>query len=118
MSSAATLYTTAERPGSDWFRDEEGVWSTSKHRDETKTYSIDWTDALASGETVSSVAYEASGVTTSGASLATPVSSVKVNGVGSMKVTATTSASRILVKTLRFYAEPLHRRVNDYNYSA
>jgi hypothetical protein len=86
-----------------YFTDRDGVLATVQRSDEIRTLSIDWTDLLADSETVSSVAYTSSGVTTSAPSLATPVSTVTVTGTGELAITATLSTGRKLQRVLRYY---------------
>lgn len=98
-----TLHLPIER--SEFYLDHDRLPSVVKHRDEIKDYKIDWGEQLSSGETISSVDYEANGVDVDNSSLATPVSTVTISqSDGSLKVTATTSAGRKLVETLRFYS--------------
>lgn len=86
-----------------WFRNRDGKLSTSKRFDEIVGLSLDFTDQLASGETVSSVATVPHGVTLSGASLATPVWTANVTGVGYFEWTATLSTGRKLQDLVVFY---------------
>jgi hypothetical protein len=107
-----TFYEPVER--NRWSVDGNGnVW-TSKTADEVLSVPIDWTDRLASGETISSSSWEASGVTTSGASLATPVATVKVTGTDGYVInTVVTSAGQTLQRRRDFVA-PMGRRSDDY----
>lgn len=100
--SSYTHYGPLERTR--YFTDDEGYLSTTKTEDEILAFAYDWTDELATSETVSSVAYVASGVTTSGAALASPVSTITVTGVGELEITPTLSTGRKLQRTVRFYA--------------
>lgn len=86
-----------------YFTDRDGELATSKRNDEIIQLSLDFTDQLATSETVSSVATVASGVTLSSASLATPVWTANVAGVGEVEVTATLSTGRKLQRVVRFY---------------
>ena len=98
-----TTLSLTERPIRDpWHRTGDGAWATVVDPDAVHLLSIDWTDSLASGETIASVTYSTGGPTTSGAALASPTSTVTVTGSGDLTVTATTSASRILIRTLRY----------------
>lgn len=115
MASAITIYEPTERVR--YFRDRDGAWATTKTNDEIVQVSLDWTDGLATGETVSSVAYTASGPTTSGAALVSPVSTVTVTGTGDLEIAATLSTGRKLERTVRFY-EPAGApgsRESDYD---
>lgn len=108
----STFYEPLER--NRWAVDGDGVPFTTKTADEVLTVPIDWTDRLASGETISSSSWEASGVTTSGASLATPVATVKVTGTSGYVVnTVVTSAGQTFQRTRRFVA-PMGRTSDDY----
>ena len=89
------------------YRDKDGVPTWKKHVDSVETYQLDMTDALDSGETISSATWEGDGVTIDSSSLATPVASVTVSGTdGEATATLVTSASRTLIRRLRF-ASPL-----------
>lgn len=101
-SSSQTVY--APRSRVSHYRDIDGAMATVIEDGELVALSVDWTDALASGETVSSVAYEASGPTIASVSLATPVWSATVTGTGDLEVIATTSAGRKVARTLRYIA--------------
>lgn len=95
------------------FTDDGGVESYTAREDEIRGWSHDWTDELASGETVSSAAYVDSGVTRSSVTLATPITSCNVTGLGEFEVTVTLSTGRSLQKIVRFYADDGHRS-EDY----
>ena len=86
-----------------WFRDRDGNLSTSKRYDEILGLSLDFTDQLATSETVSSVATETSGVTLTSPSLATPVWTANATGVGTVEVTATLSTGRKLQLVVALY---------------
>lgn len=103
MSSSFTLFAPLVRTG--YFTDRDGVANVCQRYDEITTLNIDWTDQLASGETVSSISYSASGPTTSSASLASPISTVTVTGSGELEITATLSTGRKLQRVVR-YVEP------------
>jgi hypothetical protein len=100
MSSATVILPLVRTP---YFRDRDDVLATTKRSDEIVTLSLDWTDQLETAETVSSIAYSASGPTTSSPTLATPVSTVTVTGVGELTVTATLSTGRKLERVVRYY---------------
>ena len=99
--SSATVFMPLER--SRYFRDTDGALATTKRQDEIVQLVINWTDYLASGETVSSVAYVDSGVTRSSSSATTTTSTTSVTGVGETEVTATLSTGRVLQQVVRFY---------------
>lgn len=82
-----------QRGDSRYFRYADGI-ATTKAEDDDIVLRLDWTDYLAASETVSSAAYEDSGVTRSSTSVSTPVTITTVTGLGSTTVTITTSNSR------------------------
>jgi hypothetical protein len=96
-----------------WFRDADDVLSTVKRSDEVVQLVINWVDALATSETVSSVAYVDSGVTRSSTSADTTTSTTSVTGNGETEVTATLSTGRVLQKVVRFYS-PSGMASSDY----
>ena len=96
-----------------WFADSDGAMATTGREDEHVPCIIDWSGLLLSGETVSSVAYVDSGVTRSSTSLATPVTTDYITGIGETEITVTTSASRKLQKVVRIYGES-NQPVQDY----
>ncbi len=99
-------------------RDGEGLIVYTKHMHEVDSYLWDLTDWLESGETVSSVTTDVSGVTLNSASLATPVVTLVVTGTdGSIRMTATTSAGRVKEQIFFFVAKPSGEIRNDYQWS-
>lgn len=86
-----------------YFRDIDGIMATSKRIEEVVSLVLDWSDLLASGETISSVAYEDLGVTRSSTSNTTTTTTTKVTGTGSTIVKATLSTGRVLHREVRFY---------------
>src|SRR3990167_9583328 len=100
MASTQTVYQPLERTR--WFRDREGVLSTSKHRDDIVQVIIDMTDQLGS-DTVSSVAYTDSGLTTSAKSVASPLITFNITGIGETLLVVTLSNSRELNIKVRGY---------------
>lgn len=111
MSSFSAILPLTRRR---WFYDRDGVLSTSKRSDEILGVSVDWTNELASAETVSSVAVTTSGPTVAGAALVSPVWSARVTGVGEITLTATLSTGRKMQRLVRFYAEQHDDAVSDY----
>lgn len=98
-----------------WFRDYDGAIATTKRNDELVKVTLDWTDLLASGETVSSAAYTDSGVTRSSTSVSTPQTITSVTGLGEFKIVMTSSASRTPEVVIRFYDSAAGRTmVRDY----
>jgi hypothetical protein len=94
--SSTTFYEPLER--NPWFDYEDGIGMVKAEDDDIQ---VNWnlTDYLASGETVSSAAYEDSGVTTSSKSVSSPTITFTVTGLGYTTVTATLSTGRTVEKT-------------------
>ena len=86
-----------------WFVDQDGAFATPKRLDEIIAWSHDWTDALASGETISSAAYVDSGTTRTNVTAVSPITAADVAGVGEFEVTVTLSTGRKLQRVFRFY---------------
>jgi hypothetical protein len=107
-----------------WFRDIDGVWSIDKDKDSTEPFKVDFFAALediASGETISAVATDPSGVTVNSATIVagknatnTAVSLSISDTDGSVELTLTTSSGYTLVQDLRFMGVPGPDRENDY----
>ena len=86
------------------FFEKNGQWYAYKDDDSAESYVMDWTQPL-NGETISSVTFTASGVTLTSNSNTTTTTTMLITGSGGdVEIKATTSASRILVKTLNFLA--------------
>lgn len=97
----ATYYQPKQR--TEWFIDGDGVPTICQHRDAVKPHTVDWADALDASETISSSTWTANGVTTSSPGNTTTTTTVTVSGTdGSLTNTVVTSASRTLVRVLRF----------------
>ena len=77
-----------------WWTDTDGAYVTVVREDELIRVAWDLTDYLASGETVSSAAHEASGVTISSTSVSSPQVLWTMTGHGETEVTATLSTGR------------------------
>ena len=99
--SSSTVYEPLRRTRH--FTDRDGVLSFSKAEDDELRVVLDFTDYLASGETVSSAAYADSGVTTSSKSVSTPQVIFTATGTGYTTVTVTLSTNRTVEKVVRFY---------------
>lgn len=104
-----------------WFRDRNGIWTTTKHKDATETYSIDYTDRLNSGETISSITATGNGVTVTSSAVGTGIGGASTavdltidDSDGHVKLSVTTSDSRVLVNDLRFLGVPLADPESDY----
>lgn len=99
--SSTTVYEPLRR--SRWFIDRDGILSFAKMLNDDLRVVLDFTDYLASGETVSSASYGDSGVTTSSKSVSTPQVIFTATGCGYTTVTATLSTGRTVDKVVRFY---------------
>lgn len=97
-----------------WFWDKDAWATTLAHQDDDAKVDYSFIDFLASGETVSSATYEDSGITTSAKSIATPVVTFTITGIGETKLTIATSASRNETVRFRTYLAEGHG-VHDYN---
>lgn len=100
MSSSTVILPLSRRRH---FIDRNGELSYSKRYDEKLEVRLDFTDRLKSGESVSSMAYEDSGVTRSNTALASNVASFDATGLGYTIATATLSSGRILELAVNFY---------------
>ena len=110
--SSSTFYEPLQRQRA--FKDRDGATAYVKAEDDELRIVWDLTDYLAGGETVSSAAYDSSGVTTSSTSVATPQVIFTVTGLGETTITATLSTSRTVERTFRFYAGSTERISSDY----
>lgn len=114
MSSTVSDFMLADRPGAEWFRDHDGMMATTKGKDEVKTYTLDWSAKLTSGETISTVANTARGVTIDSSSNTSTVTTITISGTaGTVEQKITTSAGRVLVDERRFHQRPWERNT-DY----
>lgn len=96
-----------------FFRDFDGLETAEKRYDEIVSYPVDFTDWLDSGETISSVSWDFSGVTDEGSSNTTTTITMLVSGLGEVEAEITTSASRKLEVKYRFRSAETH--VEDYS---
>lgn len=101
--SSATVILPLERTR--YFRDKDDVLSTTKREDEIVDLPLDWSERLLSGETISSVAYDDSGVTRSNTSNTTTTTTDYVTGHGETEITVTLSTGRKLQELVRFYPQ-------------
>lgn len=96
----------------------DGIWTTSQHKDESQRHTVDWDGELASGETISSSSWEASGVTVTGAgngSTTTYATVTGTNGTATNTVVTTGGAvARTLVRKLRFISPDEDRPARHY----
>lgn len=111
MSSATTFFEPLRRR--EYTIDDDGAVAYVKAELDEKKITWNLTDWLESGETVSSAAYEDSGVTTSNKSVSSPSVIFTVTGLGETTVTVTSSNSRTFERTFRFRA-PTGRTPADY----
>mgnify|MGYP001590501062 CR=1 FL=1 len=109
--SSSTVILPLERTRYFPFRD--GIATTKAVDDEIQLV-LDWTDELASGETVSSAAYVDSGVTTSSKSVATPLTTCTVNKTGYTTVTVTLSTGRTRERRVYFISPHGGLGATDY----
>lgn len=114
-----TLYLPRER--NEWFLDKDGVPTTSKHKDEIKTYDVDFAEQLTSGETLATVTTDPQGVTVSASSIVAGIDAANTaarltvtDTDGHVEITVTTSTSRTLVQLIRFIGNPLPSPERDY----
>jgi hypothetical protein len=96
-----TLYLKPERQ-EPWFDALDGRHTTTKAYDERKDYSIDFSDRLSTGETITAVAWELGGPTSHAQSNTTTTVTISMSGTGTGKLTVTTSAARKLVEYFRW----------------
>ncbi len=113
MSSSTIITGEPVRGGNRYFEYLDGL-ATTKAKDDELQVRWDLTDYLASAETVSSAAYEDSGVTTSSKSVSTPVVIFTVTGLGYATVTATLSTGRTVEQRFYFLAKDGAPLVRDY----
>lgn len=103
--TAEHLVVRPERSGAAWFKDVDGVLTTVKDQDETNLYSVDYTNALNSGENIDTSTWTGEGVTAASPALTGAVASVSITGTdGSVKNTLVTDSTpaRTLVYRYRF----------------
>lgn len=97
-------------------RDRDRVWQVVKDYDEQISFSLDWADRLASGETIASVVRETSGPTiVSSSSTATTTTDTVKDGGGEVTIRATTSASQVLQERVRIVCRPRTEPSDDYS---
>lgn len=110
--SSSTFFEPLERAQA--FKDLDGETAYVKAELDDIRIVWDLTDYLASGETVSSAAYEESGATASSKSVATPQIIFTATGLGEIKVTATLSTGRTKERFFRFYPKESAKITSDY----
>lgn len=100
-----------------WWEDTDGAWATTLNDvDDSVKVTWDLRDYMDSdaGESVSSVAFEDSGVTTSSKVLFQSQETFVMTGCGETKVTATFSTGRKLTRFFRIYETNANPRLRDY----
>lgn len=110
--SSSTVILPLER--NHYFADADGIISTEKYQDEILQLVLDWSNELATGETISSAAYVDSGITTSGKSTTSTTTTCTVTGVGSTEITVTLSTGRKLQRWVRYYDKQAPSMSSDY----
>lgn len=111
MSTVASHYYAADHQP--WHDGDDGIPWIAVYKDDITGINVDLTDILASGETISSVAWESGGVTVSGEANSTTSYQANFTSVGTASATATLSTGRKIKRTwrLRGIDSPL---VSDY----
>lgn len=96
-----TLYLPPERR--EFFADHEtGQWTIYKDEDSILSYTVDWSRVLGT-DTISSVTWTVSGVTSVSQSNTTTTTTIKLSGSGgSAKATVVTAGGSTHVQTLNF----------------
>lgn len=78
-------------------REGEALWSTYQREDDNLSYVFDYSNWLASGETISSVTRNTYGTTLAGTSNTTTTVTQRLQGTGYVDIEVTTSASQVKV---------------------
>jgi hypothetical protein len=100
-----THYSPVRGRGSRWYRDVDGYLTDTKREDEVLDIKWDITDALDTGETIASVAYDESGLTVNSSGSSGNIITLNVTETGSVEITATLSSGRKLQEAFRFRGE-------------
>jgi hypothetical protein len=98
-------YSPVKGRGEQFYRDVDGYLCDTKRYDEVSNLAWDLTDALEGAETITSVAYDPSGLTVSSEAHAGNVTTLVVTGTGTVEVTVTLSTGRILQENFRLVSE-------------
>jgi len=114
MTTVASSYQRVEHQP--WRRGDDGIPWIPVHEDDITGVSEDLTDILASGETVSSVSWESSGVTVSSEANTTTGFTANLTSVGTTKATVTMSTGRKKVYEYRLRGVDTVRK-DDYSSS-
>lgn len=109
--SSSTVFAPTERAR--YFDYQDGKATTKAQADDI-VLRWDLTDYLASAETVSSAAWAEHGVTVSSKSVASPVVTGTVTGLGYVVVTATLSSGRTVEATWYYLAKDGYPAPSDY----
>jgi hypothetical protein len=113
--TATTISHVFQREQTRFFIDNDGALAAVKDNDEVIAVSLDYSNLLDSGETISTSTWTDDGLTTSTRANTTTATSCLAARLGDTKNTVVTSTGRTLVHYVRFYAaEGLPRR-HDYN---
>src|SRR3990167_11330686 len=114
MSSITDIWPRPARGHSPLFDYQDGKGMTLHDEDDEQQIVWDLTDWLASGETVSSAAYEDHGAVTSGKSVASPQITFTISKYGYTRVTAASSNSRNITRVYYTLAPSGTAEPRDY----
>lgn len=100
---------------SEYFIDREGRLTYVQHEEATRAYTLDWSDQLNTGETISTSTWDEEGVSVDSSSNTTTTTTATISQTnGAAKNTITTSAGRTEIKRI-FFVAPVHdEAVDDY----
>ena len=100
-----TFYSPVRGRGSQFYRDIDGMWTDTKRYDEVLSFDWDITDALETGEAISSVSYDASGLTVNSDSYSGNVVTIEIEGTGNIEVTVVLDSGREIQEKFRWLSE-------------
>lgn len=84
------------------YLDRDGIHTYQQVNDETKPYTVDYSGDLGSGETISTSAWDTSGLSSSGAANTSTTTSITITGTNAeIENTVTTSTGRTLERKFR-----------------
>ena len=95
-----------------FFKDFDGVLTMVKREDEVMPFAENFTDDLASGETISSVSWDESGVTVTAKANTSVGHTANVKGLGEATITVTFSSGHTDIQTYRWLGAS--NSVGDY----
>ena len=78
-------------------REGEALWTAFQRENDNLSYVLDYSNWLATGETISSVARTSYGTTIAGATNTTTTATQRLKGTGYVDIETTTSASQVRV---------------------